>query len=151
MTVPDVRPIREAPGFQHAGKDEYYYRPLVAGETLMTYVAHVPPGGDMPPDQEEADQFELSLFMLDGELLATIGGQDRVLRTGDGQHIPRGTPFGVRNTTASTASFVLSFAPTPHSGDVESMFDDARARGTRVWTPEELAPVIGRTIFPFRS
>ena len=151
MDVPVVRPLRDAHGFQHAGKDEYYYRPLVVGTGLLTYVAHVPPGGDMPPDQEEADLYELSLFMLDGELAASLGGQERVLRTGDGQHIPRGVPFGVRNDGAVTASFVLSFTPPPRSGGIDEMLQDARDRGMRVWTPDELDPVIGRTTFPVRG
>lgn len=141
--------IRAARGFQHA-QDEYYYRPLVAGERLFTYVAHVRAGGDMAPSVEEAKMFELSLFMLDGELNATLGEEQVVLRPGDGLHIPLNVPFGVRNSTSRSASFVLSFSPPPPLGSLEAMFEQARAKGRRVFEPKEFDAIIGETEFPLR-
>lgn len=145
------RPLaaRDAAGFQHAD-DQYYYRPLVSGAELFTYVAHVPAGGVMPPDAEEAKLFELSLFMLDGELVGTLDTTDMPLRPGDALHVPRGTAFGVRNETDRTASFVLSFAPPPRSGGIAQMLDDARAKGRRVYEPSEFDQIVGEPGFPLR-
>lgn len=136
--VPDVAVLEEAPGVQHAGRDEYYYRPLISGDGLFTYVAHVPPGGDMPADQEEAELFELSLFMIEGELEVSLAGTTRVLRAGEAQHIPRRVAFGCRNDGDSTASFVLSFTPNPSEGGIGDMFQRMREKGAKVWEPVEL-------------
>ena len=149
MEVPRPLSVRDASGFQHAD-DEYYYRPLVSGDELFTYVAHVPAGGVMPPDAEEAKLFELSLFMLDGELIGTLGSDDMPLRPAEALHIPRGVAFGVRNETARTASFVLSFSPPPRSGSIEQMLDAARETGRRVYEPSEFESIVGEAGFPLR-
>lgn len=60
--------LKDTSAIQHAD-DDYWYRPLVLGDNLFTYVAHVRPSGYMPPHDDEAELFELSLFMLEGELL----------------------------------------------------------------------------------
>jgi quercetin dioxygenase-like cupin family protein len=141
--------VRDASGFQHAN-DEYYYRPLVSGAELFTYVAHVPAGGVMPPDPEEAKLFELSLFMLDGQLIGTLDTEDMTLEPGCALHIPRGVAFGVRNETDRSASFVLSFAPPPRSGGIDEMLSAAREKGRRVYEPTEFEPIIGEPAFPLR-
>jgi quercetin dioxygenase-like cupin family protein len=149
VNLPRPLAVRDASGFQHAN-DEYYYRPLVSGDELFTYVAHVPAGGVMPPDAEEAKLFELSLFMLDGELIASLVTDDMTLRPGDALHIPRGVAFGVRNETERTASFVLSFAPPPRSGGIEEMLSAAREKGRRVYEPAEFESIVGEPAFPLR-
>ena len=149
MEGPRPLAVREASGFQHAN-DEYYYRPLVAGDALFTYVAHVPAGGVMPPDAEEAKLFELSFFMLDGDLIATLGTEDMPLRPGEALHIPRGVAFGVRSETARTASFVLSFSPPPRSGSIHQMLRAARESGRRVFEAAEFESIVGEAGFPLR-
>ena len=149
MEVPRPLAVRDASGFQHAD-DEYYYRPLVSGDELFTYVAHVPAGGVMPPDPEEAKLFELSLFMLDGALIGTLGADDMPLQPGEALHVPRGVAFGVRNETDRTASFVLSFSPPPRSGGIQQMLDAAREKGRRVYEPSEFELIVGEPGFPLR-
>ena len=149
MDTPRPLAVRDASGFQHAN-DEYYYRPLVSGEGLFTYVAHVPAGGVMAPDAEEAKLFELSLLMLDGELIGTLGSDDMALRPADALHIPRGVAFGVRNETRRSASFVLSFSPPPRAGTIDEMLQAARAKGRRVYEPAEFESIVGESGFPFR-
>ena len=100
--------------------------------------------------QSVAKLFELALFMIDGELTATLGSDDVVLRTGDALHVPRGVAFGVRNRTPRSASFVLSFAPPPRSGSIEEMLEAARTKGRRVYAPSEFDEIIGETSFPLR-
>lgn len=148
-SIPRPLAARDASGFQHAN-DEYYYRPLVSGAELFTYVAHVPAGGVMAPDAEEAKLFELSLFMIEGELIGTLVTTDVDLHPGDALHIPRGTAFGVRNETDGTASFILSFSPPPRAGSIEQMLDDARARGRRVYAPHEFDDMLPNPTFPLR-
>lgn len=149
MSAPKPFPVRKASGFQHS-KDQYYYRPLVAGEALFTYVAHVPAGGFMPPSVEEAKLFELSLFMVDGELEATLGSDRVTLHAGEALHIPRNVAFGVRNSTPRSASFILSFAPPPRTGTIDEMLAAAREKGRRVYEPAEFDAIIGETSFPLR-
>jgi len=149
VEVPRPLAVRDASGFQHAN-DEYYYRPLVSGDELFTYVAHVPAGGVMAPDAEEAKLFELSLFMLDGELIGTLGTEDMPMRPGEALHIPRGVAFGVRNETDTTSSFVLSFSPPPRSGGIAQMLDAARETGRRVYEPAEFESIVGEPGFPLR-
>jgi quercetin dioxygenase-like cupin family protein len=141
--------IKDAAGFQHAG-DQYYYRPLVAGEELFMYVAHIPANGSMPPDAEEAKLFELSLFMLDGELTLILDTDEFVAGPGDAVHVPRGVAFGVKNPSDKSASFVLAFAPPPGKGTIEERLENARARGRHVLEPKDFDPIIGKTVFPFR-
>jgi quercetin dioxygenase-like cupin family protein len=142
--------LKDASGFQHAN-DQYYYRPLVAGVELFMYVAHVPAHGSMPPDAQEAKLFELSLFMIDGELEMILDEDEFVARPGDAVHIPRGVAFGVRNLTDRSASFVLAFAPPPGTGTIPERLANARARGRRVMEPKEFEAIIGETTFPLRG
>lgn len=149
MTAPRPLAVRDARGFQHSN-DQYYYRPLVAGDAIFTYVAHVPAGGDMPPSEEEAKLFELSLFMLDGELDCSLSGDQVTVRAGEGLHIPLNAPFGVNNRTDRSATFVLSFSPPPRVGGIQQMFTDAEERGRRIFEPAEFADIIGESSFPLR-
>ncbi|MYD05027.1 MAG: cupin domain-containing protein [Acidimicrobiia bacterium] len=141
------RRFTDVEAYQHAD-DGYYYRPLVAGKELFSYVAHVPAGGYMPPDAEEAELFELSLFMLEGELEGILN-EDRIkLKPGDALHIPRGTPFGVENTGSATVSFVLSFAPPPPNLDLSTMKQSALKRGRTVIEAPDVENVVGPITFP---
>ena len=105
-----IRRFTEVEAYQHAD-DGYYYRPLVAGKELFSYVAHVPAGGYMPPDAEEAELFELSLFMLEGNLDGILDEDRIALTAGDALHIPRGMPFGVENKGSAKRSRSCSASP----------------------------------------
>lgn len=107
-----MKRLANAGGVQHA-QDDYWYRPLIAGDNLFTYVAHVLPSGTMAPDAEEAEMFELSLYMLEGSLFIYYGEETFTIDAGSALYIPRGVPFGVRNETGETATFVLTFTPPP--------------------------------------
>jgi quercetin dioxygenase-like cupin family protein len=135
---------------QHAD-DDYWYRPLLFGQQLFTYIAHIPPGGDMAADAKEADLFELSLFMTEGALEVTYGEEQFPVRAGQALHIPRGVPFGVRNAEDNVASFVLTFTPPP-TGSRE----DWRARVLqraphKLKSADEMAAYLGRAREPQRT
>ncbi len=132
----------DAAGVQHAN-DEYYYRPLIAGDNLFTYVAHVMPGGYMAPDAEEAEMFELSLYMLEGSMLVYYGEEEFTLEPNTALFIPRGVPFGVRNETETAVSFVLTFTPPPQLESIESWL--ARVPEHKRKTADQLRAMIGKS------
>ena len=144
---PTVTALRDVPGFQHA-KDDYWYRPMVIGDNLFSYVAHVPPGGDMAADWEEAKEFELSLFMLGGTLHVTWGHDELDITAGDGIFIPRNVAFGVRNDTDGVGSFVLTFTPPPGIKSVDEMVERFRNLGRTVKSAEEMAEMVGSSPVP---
>ena len=147
MATARVTALRDTDGFQHA-QDDYWYRPLVLGDNLFTYVAHVPPGGDMPADAEEAELFELSLFMLGGRLHVTFGDEELEIAAGEAIFVPRGVAFGVRNTTAEVGTFLLTFTPPPAITSVEEMKERFLARGRAVKSPAEMALLVGSSPIP---
>ena len=141
------RRFTDVEAYQHAD-DQYYYRPVVAGDELFTYVAHVPAGGHMPADAEEAELFELSLFMLEGELDIALGDEEVPVTKGDALHIRRGVPVGMTNNGSGAASFVLSFAPPPPNVDLDTMKQAAIDRGRVVIEASDVEGVVGTLSFP---
>src|SRR3989304_3720620 len=96
--------------FQH-GQDDYWFRPVVFGKNLYTYIAYVPPGGFMPPHGHEEDPYELSLVMIQGTLDIMLDGDTFTATSGDAVHIDPTVSLGVRNRSHAVASFVLTFNP----------------------------------------
>ena len=147
MPTARVTALRDTEGFQHA-LDDYWYRPLVIGDNLFTYVAHVAPGGDMPADAEEAELFELSLFMLGGRLTITYGEEQLEIAAGDGLFVPRGVAFGVRNVTPEVGTFLLTFTPPPGITSAEELKERFIAKGRVVRSAPEMAEMVGRSPIP---
>jgi quercetin dioxygenase-like cupin family protein len=137
-----MKRLADAGGVQHA-QDDYWYRPLIAGDNLFTYVAHVLPGGYMAPDAEEAEMFELSLYMLDGSLFIYYGEETFTIDAGSALYIPRGVPFGVRNETGETATFVLTFTPPPKMESLAAWWD--RLPEHKKKDPDEIRDMTGLT------
>lgn len=123
--------LADVEAFKH-GKDGYYYRPLVFGKDIFLYVAHIPPGGYMPPDAEEAKLFELVLFMLEGNLEVSDGEETMDISAEMALHIPRGTPFGTNNRWDRTASFVMAFTPPPRLKSLDQFRDIFRKQGLEI-------------------
>ena len=102
----------------------------------------------MPADAEEAELFELSLFMLEGELDTVLGDEAVPIAKGDALHIRRGVPFGVTNSGSGPASFVLSFSPPPPNVDLATMKQAAIDRGRVVIEASDVEGVVGALSFP---
>lgn len=138
---------REIEGVQHChgeNCDEYYYRPLVYGKDLFTYIAHIPPGGGVPPDQEEADMYELSLYILDGRPLVLYGGDKFTMSPHTALHCQRGVPLGFENPTEEPVSLLLSFTPSPKGAkNSEEMRALIEKRGRSVLRPEAMNEMAG--------
>lgn len=129
--------VNEVEGFQHA-QDDYWFRPLIFGKDLFMYVAYVPPGGNMPADPKEAEMYELVLYMLEGSLEITLGDEEFEITPEMALHIPKGTQFGVKNSGRMTASFVLTFSPSPNIESREELCRRFAGRGGVVKSPEEM-------------
>ena len=135
--------LKDVGAIQHAD-DDYWYRPLVFGDNLFTYVAHIRPGAYMAPDAEEAKLFELSLYMLEGELLVYYGEETFTLIPHTALFIPRGVAFGVRNETDETVTYVLTFTPPPGQGSMDKFWATVRNPEKRVKTPDQIREMIGK-------
>ena len=136
--------LEEIEAFQHAD-DDYWYRPLVISENLFTYVAHVPPGGEMPA-HEDAHEFDTSLYMLAGSLEITFGEEQHVVDANAALYVPGGVPFGVRNDGEITASFVLTFHPPPDIESVEALKETYEQKGREYKSPDEINQIVGDTL-----
>jgi len=147
LTTARVTALRDTEGFQHA-KDDYWYRPLIIGDNLFSYVAHVPPGGDMAADAVEAEEFELSMFMLAGTLHVTYGAEQFDVTAGDGLFIPRGVAFGVRNERSEVGSFFLTFTPPPSIRSAEEMKRRFIEKGRTVKSAAQMAEMVGSSPIP---
>ena len=137
--------LADVGAIQHAD-DDYWYRPLVFGDKLFTYVAHIRSGAYMAPVAEEAKMFELSLYMLEGELLVYYGDETFTLKPHTALHIPLGVAFGVRNETDQTATFVLTFTPPPRTGSMDEFWATVPNAEKRVKSPETIREMIGESI-----
>ena len=130
--------LAAVPGFQHA-KDNYWARPVVFGKNLFTYVAQVPPGGHMPPNgHAEKEEFETSLFLLEGELEITYNDETFTIGPETALHRPLGVRFGVKNRGKVTATYVLTFSPPPRTENVEEKLERYARENRGVKTPEEM-------------
>jgi uncharacterized RmlC-like cupin family protein len=96
----------------------------------------------MAPDAEEAELFELSLYMLEGSPFIYYGQETFTIRTGNTLYIPRGVPFGVRNETGDTATFVLTFTPPPKIDSLAAWWNSKPAHKRKA--PDEIRELIAR-------
>lgn len=133
--------VHEIEAFQHA-QDNYWYRPVVFGKRLFTYVAYVPPGGYMPPHGHEEDPYELSFFMLQGELEVMLDGDAFLVSAGDAIHVEPTVSLGVRNRGATVASFLLTFNPPPPVSSLEAIRERYARRGSGIKAAEEVEAML---------
>ena len=141
--------MKESYGYQHCHGtdcDEFYFRPLIMGKEMFTYVAHLPPGGGLHGDDEESKHFEQSIFVLSGTVTVTLGkGMPGEVETKHtvGTHeafiCNRGEPWGKWNEGDSPVTYVCTFTWLPQASTPEEFLEVARARGgEHIFTPEEM-------------
>jgi len=145
MTAKRYHRIRaqDLEAFQH-GKDDYWFRPVVFGKNLYTYIAYVPPGGFMPPHGHEEDPYELSLVMVQGTLDILLDGDTFTATSGDAVHVHPTVSLGVHNRSTAVASFVLTFNPPPRTSSLEAMRAWFRERGGGVKPAAEIEALLSR-------
>lgn len=138
---------RDIEGVQHChgeNCDEYYYRPLVYGKDLFTYIAHIPPGGGVPGDEEEASMYELSLYILSGNPLVTYGDDTFKMYPHTALHCEKGVPIGFENPNDEPVSLLLSFTPSPKGAmNSDEMRQFIEARGRSMFSPEDMNRMAG--------
>jgi glyoxylate utilization-related uncharacterized protein len=148
----------EADGYQHWHKphppDEFWFRPLVAGDKHLTYVGHIPPGGGVPPSPEEASFVEMCIYTLAGELgcivLGDAGNETRfALPPHHAFYAPQYVPLGFWNSGGETASFVLTFTPNaPERNSISAFHQLAEDRyGWTRFSAEKLNRMVGETLW----
>ncbi len=142
-------------GIQH-GDDAFWYRPLILGNQIFTYVAHIPPGGGVPPypDTAEKLQIEHSLYLLAGSLRVTVRGASATLVPHTAIRIPPGDPVEMKNEGDTTATIYMAYTPSPWGPmspiedrrgvtNLEEMRAWYHERGRRIWSPAEMDAMAG--------
>jgi quercetin dioxygenase-like cupin family protein len=89
------------------------YRFLATGaDTNGRYTlweAIVPPGGGPPPHVHSRE--EEGFYVLEGEIVFTVNGEQVVAQAGTFAHMPVGTPHSFKNESNKPARMLISLAP----------------------------------------
>ena len=81
-----------------------------AAPEMSCFEMRVPPGANVPPPHSHADHEEL-VYVLDGTLRYTVGGETRDLKPGDAMGTPKGVPHAFSNPHAATARVLVMNSP----------------------------------------
>jgi hypothetical protein len=148
--------LKEAYGYQHCHGDdcdEFYFRPLIMGKEMFTYVAHLPPGGGLYGDEGEAQHFEQSIFVLSGEVTVFLGKDHP--EEAETKHTVgpfeaficrRGEPWGKWNLGDTPVSYVCTFTWLPKATTPEEFLELVKNRGGEFFTPEEMNAMAGELL-----
>jgi quercetin dioxygenase-like cupin family protein len=144
--------LKEAHGFQHChGEecDDIYFRPLVVGKEMYTYVATIPPGGGVHGHAEPVE-FEQSIFVLSGTVTATLGfglphevETKQTVGTYEAFVCPAGELWGKWNLGDTPAIYLCTHSPAPKASGPEEACEIMRSRGVHIYSPEELNEIAG--------
>ncbi|MDR7418206.1 MAG: cupin domain-containing protein [Armatimonadota bacterium] len=102
------------------------------------------PGGYMPPHGHEDDPYELSFFMLDGELEIMLDGDTFTVTPGEAIHIDPTVSLGVRNRGTRVASFLLTFNPPPPITSLDALRERYATRGDGVKSAADMEALLTR-------
>lgn len=83
-----------------------------SGDTAGAYSVFedvVPPGGGPPPHTHSRE--DETMYVLEGELEATLGGGTQTVRAGTFVHMPRGVPHSFKNVSDKPARLLMSYVP----------------------------------------
>lgn len=93
------------------GQLEIRYLQQAAGPCEMgCFELTVPPGSNVPPPHSHSANEEL-VYVLEGTLRYTVGGETRDLAPGDSMATPRGVVHGFSNPHAATARALVINTP----------------------------------------
>ena len=87
-----------------------YLLPAGDGGAIGCFELRVPPGSNVPPPHSHAANDEL-VYVLEGTLRYTVGGETRDLRVGDFMATPRGTVHAFSNPHAGPARALVINTP----------------------------------------
>ena len=80
------------------------------GCQMGCFEMRVPPGSNVPPPHSHANNEEL-VYVLEGVLRYTVGGETRDLRPGDTMATPRGVVHGFSNPHSATVRALIMNTP----------------------------------------
>ncbi len=80
------------------------------GRQMGCFELRVPPGSNVPPPHSHSANEEL-LYVLEGTLRYTVGGETKDLRPGESWVTPRGVTHGFSNPHAVTARALVILTP----------------------------------------
>jgi len=78
--------------------------------SLGMFELTVPPGSNVPPPHSHSNNEEL-VYVLDGTLRYTVGGETRDLTSGQTMHTPRGTVHAFSNPFERVARALITLSP----------------------------------------
>lgn len=94
-----------------------WFQVLQTTQASQTAVMTLKPGastGEQPESHEKSEQI---LLLIDGELVAEIGQERKILKSGDVVIIPAGTPHKFSNEANRPASTFNVYNPPEYSPD----------------------------------
>lgn len=95
----------------HIGQLEIrYIQEAAHGCQMGCFEMRVPPGSNVPPPHSHANNEEL-VYVLEGVLRYTVGGETRDLRPGDTMATPRGVVHGFSNPHSATVRALIMNTP----------------------------------------
>ena len=95
----------------HIGKLEVsYLQEAGNGSHIGCFELRVPPGSNVPPPHSHSDNEEM-VYVLEGTLRYTVGGETRDLKPGETMSTPRGAVHGFSNPHSVMARALVILNP----------------------------------------
>lgn len=117
--------------------------PLTSAEgttALATVWMELAPGGALP---EHTDSAEEILFVVDGEVEASVGGEEATLRALELAVVPALVPHGLRNVSDRPARVLGVFASATNVAVFTDAFGPEQLRVVVIGAPVPLAAPLG--------
>ena len=87
------------------------------GGAAFIWENETPPGAMVPPHMHQTeDEF---IYLVEGEMEVTIGGETHTIQTGDLAKMPRGVPHAIRSTGPGMTKSLWTVIP---AGKMEAFF-----------------------------
>jgi len=96
-----------------------FFRVLLTSKKSQVATMTLAPGKSSGPKGNEHPKSEQVLFVVEGEVLAEIGGEKQTLRKGDVVIVPEGADHRFVNHGGSTAVTLNLYAPPAYDSDEE--------------------------------
>jgi mannose-6-phosphate isomerase-like protein (cupin superfamily) len=90
---------------------------LVRDKNLSVIEEFMPPGSaELRHHHQHAQQF---FYILDGEVLMEVNGENHLVSAGSGIRIPPGTHHQIRNPSSSAVRFLVISQPSSHGDRID--------------------------------
>ena len=96
-----------------------FFNVLLTAEKSQIAIMRLSPGKSSGPKGNEHPKSEQILYVVNGEILAEVGEESALLRSGDCIIVPRGIAHKFSNLSASPAVTFNVYAPPAYDADEE--------------------------------